>query len=216
MNIIQELESVGSVYTDKHFVYASGKHGSGYINMDPLFTQIELGRQVGDLLIEPFRGEFVTVAGPATGGIVLVQWAASAASTAESPVASVWADKIPDKQFDFERSGFKEQIAGKKVLVVEDLLTTGGSVEKVCRLVEKYGGELVGVSVVCNRGGVTSADLGVQRLEALANVSFDILDPESCELCANKVPIVEDLGHGDSYRESNPDYPGGYIRLLQV
>lgn len=214
MNILQELENVGSVYTGKHFVYASEKHGSGYINMDPLFTQTELGRQIGKLLVSPYEGQFLTVAGPATGGIILASWAASAESAAGRPVATVRADKIGNMQFDFERSGFKEQIEGKKVLVVEDLLTTGVSVEKVCRRVEEYGGQIVGVSVVCNRGCVTAEDLGVPRLEALTSVSFEAQDPEDCKLCEQQVPIVEDLGHGDEYKKAHPDYPGGYQRLL--
>lgn len=214
MNILDKLEEIGSVYTEKHFVYASGKHGSGYINMDPLFTQTELGKEVGLELIKPFMGKFETVAGPATGGIVLAQWTANASSSQEAPVASVWADKIGNKQFDFERGGFKDQIKGKNVLVVEDLLTTGGSVEKVCRLVERYGGNIVGVSVVCNRGGVNAEDLGVPRLEALTSVSFEAQDPESCKLCKRSVPIVEDLGHGEGYKQINPQYLGGYIKLL--
>lgn len=215
MNILEELEKVRSVYTNKHFVYSSGKHGSGYINMDPLFVQTELGREIGRLLGDQASGDkFDTVAGPATGGIILAQWTASAFSTQDHPVATVWADKVGDGQFDFERSGFKEQIKGKKVLVVEDLLTTGGSVEKVCRLVESYGGDLVGVSVICNRGSVTADDLKVPRLEALAEVRFEAQDPENCDLCAQSVPIVEDLGHGDDFKKEHPDYQGGYQKLL--
>lgn len=214
MNIFEELERVGSVYTEKHFVYSSGKHGSGYINMDPLFVQTELGRKIGQALAKPYADQFDTVAGPATGGIILAQWTAAAASTADVPIATVWADKIGDGKFDFERSGFVEQIKGKRVLVVEDLLTTGGSVEKVCRLVESYGGQLVGVSVVCNRGGVTAADLGVPQLEALANISFEAQDPERCELCAQNIPIIEDIGHGDDYKDAHPEYAGGYQKLL--
>ncbi len=98
--------------------------------------------------------------------------------------------------------------------MVEDLLTTGGSVLKVCREAEKHGAEIIGVSVICNRGGVTAEQLGVPRLEALASVSFAAVDPGECELCKNNVPIVEDIGHGESYKAEHPDYEGGYIKLL--
>lgn len=211
---VQELEAIGSIHTERHFVYASEKHGSGYINMDPLFPQTELGRSIGKALTAPYLGKFSTVAGPATGGIVLAQWAANAASSAAQPVAAVWADKKEGRQFEFERSGFIAELAGKDVLVVEDLLTTGGSVEKVCRKIEEYGGNIVGVSAVCNRGGVTAEDLGVPQLEALANVSFEAQDPAQCELCAQGVPIVEDIGHGDDYKKAHPEYEGGYYKLL--
>jgi orotate phosphoribosyltransferase len=128
----------------------------------------------------------------------------------------VWADKGGESGFWFERAGFVAEVTGKRVLVVEDLLTTGGSVEKVCREVEKVGGSLVGVSVVCNRGGVAAADLGVARLEALATVSFEAQDAQTCTACQAHSPIVEDMGHGDDYKKEHPDYAGGYVKLQAV
>lgn len=214
MDILEELKKVGAVYTDKHFVYASGKHGSGYINMDPIFPNVGLVGELSKLLAKPFEGEFDTVAAPATGGIVLAVLTAYNANSDAKPIMGVWADKDGRGGFDFEREGFRAQLKAKKVLLVEDLLTTGGSVEKVCREVEKHGGEIVGVSVICNRGGVTGEALKVPRLEALANVNFQAYDPDACELCEKNIVIVEDLGHGDDYKENHPDYAGGYEKLL--
>ena len=54
MNILEELRKAGAVYIDQHFVYKSGKHGSGYINMDPLFTSIPLLKDIGFVLSRPF------------------------------------------------------------------------------------------------------------------------------------------------------------------
>jgi len=208
MDVLAELEKVGAVFTGKHFVYASGKHGSGYINMDIMFPQVGLVSELCKDLIAPFVGEFDVVAAPATGGIELGVLSALAAGT-----PGVWADKDGDGGFIFERAGFIEQVKGKRVLVVEDLLTTGGSVEKVCREVEKVGGKVVGVSVVCNRGGVTAEQLGVPTLTALATVNFTASDEVDCEACAAGEPIVEDMGHGDDYKKSHPDYMGGYVKL---
>ena len=105
-------------------------------------------------------------------------------------------------------------IKNNNVLVVEDLLTTGGSVAKVCRQIEHLGGNVIGVSAVVNRGGVTAEDLGVPKLNALAEVSFEAVDHVDCLLCKEEVPIVEDVGHGDKFRRANPDYAGGYEKLL--
>lgn len=207
MDILAELEKIGAVFTGKHFVYASGKHGPGYINMDIMFPYTQLVSELCKNLATPFAGQFDTIAAPATGGIVL-----SVLTALNSDTKGVWADKAGDG-FAFERAGFAEQIKGKRVLVVEDLLTTGGSVEKVCREVEKAGGSVVGVSVVCNRGGVTADTLKVPRLTALATVSFEAVEPDACELCTAQVPIVEDMGHGDDYKTERPDYAGGYIKL---
>ena len=43
MDILQELDKAGAVYLDRHFIYTSGKHGSGYINLDPIYTNVSLG-----------------------------------------------------------------------------------------------------------------------------------------------------------------------------
>jgi orotate phosphoribosyltransferase len=215
MDILQELDQVGAVLLDKHFVYKSGKHGSGYINMDPLFTNVLLTRSIAYELTRPFwQNGYDTVAAPAVGGIVLsVLTALESPRTPATYPAVVWADKDGDN-FVFERAGFLDNIRGKQVLVVEDLLTTGDSVTKVCRQVEQNSGEVVGVSVVVNRGGVTAEDLGVTRLESLANVSFEAIDADTCPLCEQGVSIVEDIGHGADYKREHPDYPGGYIKLL--
>ncbi len=210
LDVLAELDRVGAILLDRHFVYKSGKHGSGYINMDPLFPDVALVSAIAAELVRPFADEFDTVASPATGGVVL---AFATASQAGGDVAAVWADKS-EAGFAFERAGFIEHLTGKRVLVVEDLLTTGGSVVGVCREVQRHGGTLVGVSAICNRGAVTAQQLGVPRLETLATVSFDAVAEEACPLCAAQVPIVEDIGHGAGYKAAHPDYPGGYVILL--
>jgi orotate phosphoribosyltransferase len=210
MDVLKELDRVGAVLLERHFVYRSGKHGSGYINLDPLFPEVALISSIGAELVRPFEGEFDTVASPATGGVVLAF--ASAMQASGGRASAVWADKSGDG-FAFERAGFVDHLTGKRVLVVEDLLTTGGSVIKVCREAAEHGAELIGVSAVCNRGGVTAEQLGVPRLEALASVSFAATDPSECELCESGTPIVEDIGHGSEYKAAHPDYKGGYIKL---
>ena len=211
MNVLAELEKIGAVFTGKHFVYTSGKHGSGYINMDMMFPHTELVAQICRELAAPFAGEFETVVAPATGGIVL-----SVLTARENGTKGVWADKGGESGFWFERAGFTQQVAGKRVLVVEDLLTTGGSVEKVCREVEKVGGKVIGVSVVCNRGGVTAEALQVPQLQALAEVTFTANDAGDCPECQANVPIVEDMGHGDDFKKEHPEYAGGYVKLQSV
>lgn len=216
MDAIRELTNAGAVYKDRHFVYVSGKHGPGYINMDMVFPDLYLLTGLCRALGKPFREDEVhVVAGPATGGItlaVLTSLGLSNGNAALAP-AAVWADK-GGNDFVFERASFPVRLRYARVLVVEDLLTTGGSVAKVCREVERHEGTIVGVSVIVNRGGVTAEQLGVPRLEALASVSFEAIDEKDCPLCVDGVPIVEDIGHGAEYKLAHPDYEGGYVRLL--
>lgn len=213
MNVLERLDRVGAVLLDRHFVYKSGKHGSGYINPDIIFSDLRLASDLAALLALPFAGKVDTVASPATGGVALTVLSGKALLDQGADVAAIWADKKGD-DFAFERAGFVGHLRGKRVLIVEDLLTTGGSVERVCRQAEKHGAEIVAVSAICNRGGVSASDLGVPRLESLANVRFEAVDQAVCPLCAERRPIVEDVGHGDRYKASHPAYPGGYVRLL--
>jgi orotate phosphoribosyltransferase len=213
-DVLEELERARAVLTDRHFVYKSGRHGSGYINMDMVFPDLSVTRRLCELLAAPFREDGIeVVAAPAVGGIVLAALTALALDGPAPGVAAVWADKDGDG-FAFERAGFADRLAGTTVLVVEDLLTTGGSVSKVCRLVEESGGTVRGVGVICNRGGVGAAQLGVPRLESLASVDFEAVEESGCELCRAGLPIVEDVGHGNEFKSRHPDYAGGYVRLL--
>lgn len=215
MDILDTLEERGAILTDYHFVYKSGKHGPHYINMDPVFPDTGLMVAVCNRLGADFAHcDIDTVVGAATGAIPLVTLTAVGIGMRYSPYPAIaWADKVGDT-FGFLRAGFREQLAGKRVLVVEDLLNTGDTVKKVIEQAQAWGADIVGVSVVCNRGNETAESLGVPRLEALASVSFQVLDEDTCSLCAQNVPIVSDIGHGDWYQQKHPDYAGGYTSLL--
>lgn len=213
INILKELERLGAIIEKRHFVYTSGKHGSAYINLDPMFPEVSVVAEISDRLIEPYLGRVDTVVAPATGGIVLTVQCGLAFSRRNETVGAVWADKS-NEGFLFERAGFLQHITGKRVLVVEDLLNTGGSVEKTCRLVERHGGQLVGASVVCNRGTSTKESLQVPKLTSLINMKMDVFEKQSCPLCEEQRPIVDDLAHGDKYKVAHPDYKGGYVSLL--
>lgn len=214
MDVLVDLRQAGAILLDRHFVYKSGKHGPHYINPDLIFPNVNRLSRICRMLVEPFEDRIDTVAAPATGGIVIAALSALSLCHRGHDAVAVWADKNGDS-LAFERAGFIAQLHDKRVLVVEDLLTTGSSVDRVCREAERHGAHIVGVSAICNRGGVTAAQLGVPRLEALADVSFQAFDSKECELCASSVPIVLDIGHGNKYKTRHPEYPGGYVTLLK-
>ncbi len=213
MDVLQVLTDAGAVSAERHFVYTSGKHGSTYINLDPLLPDIVLMTDLCRELSTPFIGDVEVVAAPAVGAIVLAVLTAQALSAGGARIPAVWADKTGDGDFSFTRLGFGERLSGRRVLVVEDLITTGGSVIKVSREVERVDGYVIGVSAVCNRGGATARQLSVPRLHVLAEVDFSSFPPDACPLCANTVPVVENIGHGSEFRRQHPDYSGGFTQL---
>jgi orotate phosphoribosyltransferase len=200
-----------------HFVYKSAKHGPGYVNVDPVLSDVGLIKEACDDMAGPFLSQFDTVIAPAIGGIPLaVLCALYARSKGYRDVSAVWAEK-DDEEFVINRDGFIEAIKGKRVLIVDDVMTNAndkGSVYKLCRLVESLDGVVIGVSLICNRCQGTAEQLKVPRLRQLGSVNFTAVPPEACDQCDRHEPIVEDIGHGDSFKETHPDYPGGYIKLL--
>ena len=98
------------------------------------------------------------------------------------------------------KRGYDKLIKGKRVLVVEDILTTGGSVKKVIEATRAIGGEVVGLGVLCNRGGIMPQDVGnVPKLFSLVNIKLDAWSEADCPLCAKGVPINTDVGKGREF-----------------
>jgi orotate phosphoribosyltransferase len=113
-------------------------------------------------------------------------------------VYGVYADKDGD-EFVIKR-GYDEVIRGKKVLVVEDLVTTGGSLRKVIETARGVGAEVIGAVAVCNRGGVEKEAIGnPPEFISMLRVHLDQWPEEKCELCARGIPINTDVGHGKEY-----------------
>jgi len=190
------LEESGAILTGRHIVYTSGKHGSAYVNKDAVYPHTERVAALGAMLADVARAwRPEVVCGPALGGIVLSQWTAHRLG-----VPSVFAEKAPD---DPERMlltrGYDRLVAGKRVLVVEDILNTGVSVRRAITAVREAGGEVVGVAALCNRGGLTADALGVPALTALVTLDLQAWDAASCPLCRDGVPISTDVGKGRAY-----------------
>jgi len=203
-DIIEILKSVGAIITDSHMVYTSGKHGSVYINKDALYPHTELTSQVGQMFAEKNQAtEMDTVVAPALGGIILSQWTAFHLSKIKGKeIFGVYTEKDAEKNQIFTR-GYDQYISGKKVLVIEDLTTTGGSVMKVVNSVRAAGGEVVAVSVMVNRNpdNVNEAMFGAP-FNALGVLKAEAFDEAVCPLCKENRPINTNVGHGKKYLEA--------------
>lgn len=197
------LERYGVMVSNSHVVYTSGKHGSAYFNKDALYPHTSITRQLGEQFAElfaPYHPDAVIA--PAVGGVALSQWTANALSRLlAKEVLSVYADKAPDGTFVVKR-GYDKLIHSKRVLALEDVLNTGGSLKRVIAATRDCEAHVVGAGVLCNRGMVTKKDIGNPPiLHALWNLNLDAWDEVDCPLCKAGVPINTDVGKGREYLE---------------
>lgn len=200
--VFRILAEVGAVITDSHVVYTHGKHGTAYVNKDAVYPHTVNTSMLCRAIAEQFLDDEVEVViGPATGGVILSQWVAHHLSARKfREVLGVYAEKSEGGDAFIIKRGYDKLVAGKNVLVVEDVLTTGGSVLKVIEAVLALGGNVVGLGVLCNRGGITPHDVGnVPRLVSLVDVKLDAWDEADCPLCAQGVPINTDVGKGREF-----------------
>lgn len=200
-DIVTLLKSLGAVYTDDHFVYTSGMHGEVYINKDALYPHPEAVSQVGKMFADMAADLDVdTVAAPALGGIILSTWTAYHLTQLKGKeVYGVYAEKMADKSMAFTR-GYDALITGKKVLVIEDLTTTGGSVQKVVDLVRQTGGEVVKVLVMINRNpdAVSEQSIGAPFM-ALGEIRAQAWAEAELPGHIKARPINTKVGHGKKW-----------------
>lgn len=193
--VLQVLEKTGALIQKGHFQYTSGRHGKAYVNKDALYPHVGIASKIGQAFAERFAAnEIDVVVGPALGGIILSQWTAFHLSRIEGrEVLSVYAEKVEDGLA--LKRGYDKLVHGKRVLVVEDIVTTGISVEKTIDATRAAGGTIVGVAVLCNRGGLTLADLkDVPALHELVRMPLESWAPEACPLCKDGIPLSTELG----------------------
>ncbi|MBL8157924.1 phosphoribosyltransferase [bacterium] len=210
------LRDMGAILKDDHFVYTKGGHGSEYVNKDALFMHPAGFSKLCSMIADEFRDMFGTplpdvVLGPAVGGALVAQQVAYhlGANSRSKPLA-IYADKEGDG-FVLKR-GYDEKVPGKKILIVEDILNTGGSVKQVVELARTHGGDVIGVGAICNRGDVRIVDIGKPpKLFSVVSTRMVMYDSSQCPLCAEGRPINTKIGKGKEYVEKHgqpkvPDY----------
>ena len=139
----------------------------------------------------------IVVVGPAMGAIILAHNVSQYLSKKGFEAHGIFTEKDKDGNFVIKR-GYDKFLEGAKILITEDILTTGGSAKKTADLIKKlgYGANIIAVGVLCNRGGVKAEDIGVSELFALVNINLESWEPGKCPLCAQGIPINQDVGKG--------------------
>ncbi len=165
-----------------HFRLSSGKHSDTYFEKFQVLQYPQHVQQLCGELADRFRAHPVdVVVGPTTGGVIIAYEVGRQLGT-----RAVYAEREGDKRV--LRRGFTLR-EGERVLVVDDILTTGGSVREVLEMLEPYHVQVVGVGILVDRTG-GQAELGVP-IESLLKLKVESWQPEECPLCTRGEPITE-------------------------
>ena len=165
-----------------HFLLTSGLHSPVYWEKFRVLQFPGYTEQLCHMIADHFRSQNIqVVAGPTTGGIILAFEVAR-----QLGVRGIFAEK-EDEERSFRR-GFNID-PGERVLIVDDILTTGSSVREVIDAVQKLKGNIIGIGVLVDRSE-KSQDFGFPLFSChrAATVTYR---PEECPLCAARVPLTK-------------------------
>jgi len=176
----QAFQEAGAVM-DGHFLLTSGRHSPVYWEKFRVLQQPEHTQALCGLIAARFREQRIQlVAGPTLGGMLLAFEVAR-----QLGVRAVYAEKEgAGRAF---RRGFTVS-PGDRLLIVDDILTTGSSIKDVIKAVEALGGNIIGLGVLVDRSDA-GVDLGYPLFSCLRSPAISYA-PDDCPLCAKGVPIV--------------------------
>lgn len=180
---VEEIFHQSGAILKGHFLLTSGLHSPIYWEKFRVLQYPNYTEQLCRLIADHFRSQKIQlVAGPTTGGIIL------AFETARQlGVRGIFAEKESTGERGFRRD-FNIS-PGERVLIVDDILTTGSSIREVMAAVNKQGGIVVGIGVLVNRSE-QEVEFGVSFFSCYRSATLTY-PPQDCPLCAAKIPLVK-------------------------
>ncbi len=179
--ILKIFQDTGALLNG-HFLLTSGRHSSVYFQCAKVLQYPGYTEKICFLIAEHFRNTSIdTVISPAIGGIIVGQEVARQLNK-----KSIFAER-EDKKLSLRRGFTLEK--GERVLVCEDVVTTGGSVFEVIDIVKESGAEVAGVGFIVDRSnGKVNFNYSQYSTISLNAVSFT---PDVCELCKKGIELVK-------------------------
>ena len=180
---VEDLLIETSAIMEGHFLLTSGLHSPRYVEKFNVLQKPVYTEELCKAMAEKFKDANIeTVVGPVTGGILLAHETGKALGT-----RAIFTERENGKM-TFRR-GFKLH-EGERVLIVEDIVTTGGSIREVIDVVKENGGIPVAVSMLVDRSG-GKATFGDVPATALLHMDVQTYKPEECPLCKAGVPMTK-------------------------
>ena len=179
---VEDLLIETSAIMEGHFLLTSGLHSPRYVEKFNVLQKPVYTEKLCRAMAEKFKDANIeTVVGPVTGGILLAHETGKALGT-----RAIFTERENGKM-TFRR-GFTLH-EGERVLIVEDIVTTGGSIREVIDVVKEHGGIPVAVSMLVDRSG-GKATFGDVPSTALLHMDVQTYKPEECPLCKAGIPMT--------------------------
>jgi orotate phosphoribosyltransferase len=178
-----ELYRRTGAYLEGHFRLSSGLHSPGYMQSALVLQHPDDAAALGSGIAAQVKGVTPTVVlAPALGGLIIGHEVARGLG-----VRAIFAERAGGTTLSLRR-GFTLS-PNDRVLVVEDVFTTGKSTRETMEVAREAGAEVVGAAAIVDRSGGT-IDFGVPS-HALVSLSIPTYSPEECPLCADGIPVIK-------------------------
>jgi orotate phosphoribosyltransferase len=176
IDILKECEAL----LEGHFLLSSGKHSQKYCQCAKLLQYPDKAEKVLSIVAEKVKDiDIDIVVGPAMGGIVA---AYELGRQLNKP--SIFTERVDGKMT--LRRGFEIE-EGQKILIVEDVVTTGKSSLETAKVLEELGGKVIGIASVVDRKS-SSIDLPIY---SAVEINIESYETEECPLCKDNIPYIK-------------------------
>jgi orotate phosphoribosyltransferase len=198
------LKRKNAIRTEGHYVYASWDHGNAYVDKDPILqdphTAFQVTQGIAELLA-PHAPDVIV--GPELGGIGIAMFVAChLTELCGRTVNAAFAEKIGEEApFQYRlRSGHDLVVKNKRAAIVEDIINTGHTVERVINAVRPHASEIVAIGAICDRSIEGHRYIaGVSPVCALINIRLKTHDWRGCPFCKRGDAVCTDLGYGEAF-----------------
>lgn len=177
--VLEILKETGALL-EGHFLLSSGKHSNRYVQCAKLLQYPDKAEKVVNKIVEKLGDtHFDIIVGPAMGGIIVSYELGR--QTGKPAIFSEREDGVMTLRRGFEIK------KGQKVLIAEDVVTTGKSSLETIRVIENYGGEVVGIVCIVDR---SNGNIGYPLYSAI-KLDIETYEKEECPLCKDNIPYIK-------------------------
>ncbi len=181
-NTVLDLFRDAGAFLEGHFLLTSGLHSPHYIEKFRVLERPLVTARLCKAFAEHFSSQNPTIViGPMTGGIILAFETARNLGT-----KAIFTERVDGKMM--LRRGFEIK-PEDRVLILEDIVTTGGSLVEVIDVVKNAGAAIIGIGLLVDRSG-GKAQFGIPTY-ALVTLDVTTYEPDSCPLCQAGIPLVK-------------------------